>query len=57
MFILVILVFIEAYIYKMYPKAVIESIKDDVGWQVWQVGILMMLFGIWLLSKIVKIKV
>lgn len=56
-FIIVILVGIETYLYMTFPEAIIGSIQHDVGWQIWQVGILMMFFGIWLLSRIVRIRV
>lgn len=56
-FIICILAAIEIYLYFMYPAAVVGSIQHPVGWQVWQVGIMMMLFGIWWLSQIVKIRV
>lgn len=56
-FILVILVSIESYLYVVFPEAVVGAIQHKIGWQIWQVGILLMMFGIWLLSRIVKIKV
>lgn len=56
-FILILLVAIEAYLYVMFPEAIIGSIQHEMGWQVWQIGILMMIFGIWFLSRIIKIKV
>ena len=45
-FIIGIMVFIELYLYWFYPQAIIDSIADDFGWQIWQVGILLILIGI-----------
>ncbi len=48
---------IELYIYFMYPAIVVESIKNEIGWLVWQCGILVILIGIYWVRQVTKIRV
>lgn len=46
----------EGYLYFMYPPAVVGSLRDPLGWEVWQVCILTILLGIYWLQQVTKIK-
>jgi tight adherence protein B len=56
-FIIAIMVFLELYLLWTYPAAVIDSIKDPTGWQVWQFGLLVILVGVIWVRKVTEIKV
>jgi len=56
-FIIGILAAIELYLYWIYPEAVVGAWKDDMGWQVWQTGILFILFGLFWVRQVTKIRV
>lgn len=56
-FILGIMVAMEIYMYFMYPAAVVDAVKDETGWQVWQVGITFILLGLVWISQVTKIKI
>ena len=47
----------ELYLLTVYPQAVYGALADPVGWQVWQGGILGILFGIFWVRQITKLKV
>ncbi len=56
-FIIGIMVAMETYLYFVYPEAVVTAIKDDMGWQVWQFGIVVILLGIFWVRQVTKIRV
>ena len=56
-FIIGILVFMEIYLYFMYPEAVTESLAHPVGWQVWQGALVTILLGIFWIRQVTKIRV
>lgn len=56
-FIIGILTFIEMYLYWVYPQAVVGAWQDEMGWQVWQTGILFVLFGLFWVRQVTKIRV
>jgi len=55
-FIIAILSFIEGYLYVVYPQAVTGAWKDEIGWQVWQTGILLILLGLFWVRQVTKIR-
>lgn len=55
--ILAVLVALLAYIYTVAPDLVTGAWKDEVGWQVWQVGLVMILIGIFWIRQVTKIRV
>ncbi len=56
-FILCIMVAMEVYLYFVYPQAITDAIKDSLGWQVWQVGIVAILLGMYWVRQVTKIRV
>ena len=56
-FIIAILVALEAYLYVINPDFVVGAWNDPVGWQVWQVGIVLILFGLYWVRQVTKLKV
>ncbi len=55
-FIVAILIALEAYIFVIYPEAVVGAIKDKIGWQIWQAGILFIMAGIFWVRQVTKIR-
>jgi len=55
--ILGILVALEGYIYWTYPVLVTKGLEWDVGWQIWQIAILLICLGIFWLQQVTKIRV
>jgi tight adherence protein B len=55
-FIIAILGFIEIYLYMVYPDAITGAWKDEIGWQVWQTGILLILLGLFWVRQVTKIR-
>lgn len=56
-FILSIMVSLETYLYFIYPEAITDSLKDEVGWMVWQGGIISVLLGLYWIRQVTKIRV
>lgn len=56
-FILCIMAAMEVYLYFVYPAAILEAIKDPIGWQVWQFGITVILLGMFWVRQVTKIRV
>jgi tight adherence protein B len=56
-FILAIMVFLEFYIWKVFPEGVVPALYDPIGWMVWQVGLLFIYMGMLWVNQITKIKV
>ncbi|NMC63441.1 MAG: hypothetical protein GYA55_09780 [SAR324 cluster bacterium] len=56
-FIIVILVFLELYLFWVMPEAVIDSLKHPYGWLGWQIAMVLAAFGILWLKQVVKIRV
>lgn len=56
-FILAIMVALEFYIYFTYPIAITGAWEDEVGWQVWQFGIVVILLGMYWIRQVTKIRV
>ncbi len=56
-FILGIMVFLEVYLYFAFPEAVVGAIANEVGWQVWQAGITLIMLGMFWITQVTKIKV
>lgn len=56
-FIVGILAALEVYLYFVYPQAIVEAIKDPFGWQVWQLGGILIALGIFWISQVTKIKI
>ena len=55
-FILSIMAGMEVYLYFVYPEAITEAIKDDVGWQVWQFGLTVIFLGMFWVRQVTKIR-
>lgn len=56
-FIVAILFAMEVYLYFVYPEAVSGAWNNPTGWQVWQVGIGLIICGIFWVRQVTKIKV
>lgn len=56
-FILGIMLLLESYLFVIAPNIILDSLNDDVGWQVWQFGGLVILFGIIWVRTVTRIKV
>ena len=56
-FILMIMVGMEGYLYFVFPETITDSVKDEVGWQVWQVGFVVILLGLYWIRQVTKIRV
>lgn len=52
-----ILVGLELYLYFVYPAAVTGAWKDEMGWQVWQFGAIVIMLGIFWVRQVTKIRV
>jgi len=52
-----ILVALEVYLLFVYPEAVKGAWKDEMGWQVWQFGVVVILLGIFWVRQVTKIRV
>lgn len=48
---------LELYLYLSYPSLVVEAMKSDAGWQVWQFGLCAILLGIFWVRQITNIRV
>ncbi|MCB0310479.1 MAG: type II secretion system F family protein [Bdellovibrionales bacterium] len=55
--IIFILVALEGYLLLIYPQAVTGAWKDELGWSVWQFGIMVILLGIYWVRQVTKIRV
>ncbi len=55
--IIVILLLIMVYMYFIAPDLIVGAWKDELGWQVWQVGIVVILLGIFWIRQVTKIRV
>ena len=55
--IILILVGLEVYLLFTYPQAVTGAWKDDLGKQVWQFGIVVILGGIFWVRQVTKIRI
>ncbi len=51
------LVAIEVYLAIAYPVLVFDAIQSEIGWQVWQFGIVAILLGIFWVRQVTKIRV
>lgn len=47
----------QIYLYFMYPQIVTAGIQSEMGWEVWQVGIAVILLGVFWVRQVTKIKV
>jgi tight adherence protein B len=47
----------QFYMYLMYPDMIMAGLNDETGWQVWQVGICVILLGIFWVRQVTKIRV
>jgi hypothetical protein len=56
-FILGIMVALETYLYFIYPEVVVGAMQDPMGWQVWQVALLLIAGGIFWVRQVTKIRV
>jgi tight adherence protein B len=56
-FIVVILVFMQVYLYFMYPQAITGAINDEMGWQVWQFGLIVISLGIFWVRQVTNLRV
>lgn len=56
-FIVVILIFMEGYMLAVYPDAIYAALADEIGWQVYQFGFVVILLGIFWVRQVTKIKV
>lgn len=56
-FIIGIMVALQIYLALIYPEAVFGAIKDEMGWQIWQFGILTILLGLYWVRQVTKIKI
>jgi len=54
--ILFLMVAMEGYLYVVFPETIKDSIKDDIGWQVWQIGIVVILLGLYWIRQVTKIR-
>jgi tight adherence protein B len=56
-FILAIMIFMETYIYWIFPEGVVMALYDPIGWLVWQGGIMFIYGGMIWVNQVTKIKV
>lgn len=56
-FILGIMVMIELYLYYQNRESVMVALNDPMGWQIWQTGIILILFGVWWVRQVTKLKI
>lgn len=56
-FIIAILAALEGYLYVINPEFVVGAWADPIGWQVWQVGLILMMVGIFWVRQVTKLKV
>lgn len=56
-FIILILLGLELYLYFTFPEAIVGAWNDELGWQVWQFGIVVILLGIFWIRQVTKIRV
>lgn len=56
-FIILILLFLEGYLWFVYPESITGAWNDEFGWQVWQFGLLVILLGIFWIRQVTKIRV
>lgn len=56
-FIILILVLMESYLYVVYPEVVVGSLRDELGWQIWQVALLFILAGIFWVRAITNLRI
>jgi tight adherence protein B len=56
-FIIAILIAMESYLYVVYPDVVLGSLRDELGWQIWQVAMLLIIGGIFWVRQITKIRI
>lgn len=47
----------QFYLYLMYPQMVVGGLQSEMGWEAWQVGIAVILLGIFWVRQVTKIKV
>jgi len=55
--IIVMLCAMQLYMYAMYPDMIMAGLNDETGWQIWQVGISVILLGIFWVRQVTKIRV
>ena len=55
--IIALLAFIEVYLYFVYPQMVVDALKDETGWQVWQFAIIIIMLGIFWVRQVTKIRI
>jgi len=48
---------LEGFLYFTYPKAVVGAWEDPIGWQVWQVAVVLILLGIFWIRQVTKLKI
>lgn len=56
-FIVAVMVALEIYLLWMFPQVVLEAIRDENGWIIWQAGITLILTGMFWVTQVSKIKV
>jgi Flp pilus assembly protein TadB len=56
-FILCIMVFLETYIWWIFPEGVVPALYDPIGWLVWQGGLAIIYAGVYWVNQVTKIKV
>jgi tight adherence protein B len=56
-FIILLMIIMQGFLLYMEPKIILGSLTDPIGWQVWQIGILVILAGLFWVRKVTNIKV
>jgi tight adherence protein B len=56
-FIIVILLGLEGYLYFIYPESVTGAWDDELGWQVWQFALLVIILGMFWVRQVTKIRI
>ncbi len=51
------LILMQFYMYYVYPSMIEAGLKSDMGWQIWQAGIIVILLGIFWVRQVTKIRV
>lgn len=55
-FIIAILCSLEVYLYYFYPETITDAWADETGWNVWQVGLMAIMLGIFWVRQVTKIR-
>ncbi|MGI6525583.1 MAG: type II secretion system F family protein [Bdellovibrionota bacterium] len=55
--IIAVIFFIEGYMYVVNPEMVEKSIENETGWMMWQIALVVILFGMYWIRQVTKIRI